>query len=435
MLNIGFIMSSSKENYEPFRNQPLVIMYLLTILEQKLGNKINLNLIDLRGVQEESALFHIPECDVFLYSAATPDFLEIEALVKDLRSLYPGAKHIGGGPHINLFPEVCAKVFDTIALGEGEETIVTIIEDIFAGNLKPLYKQGKSVDLDAFPYPDRKYSPRKAVVDTGLLAEPFLTLPGTTVLFSRGCPFNCHFCANKDLNFGPVRFRSARLITEEIEYLKREYGVQALALKDDNSIPVNVRIARPFLEAIGRTGVKWRGQSRANGVHPDMVKLARDAGCTHIGIGMESASQQALEIINKHIDLDKARDYIRLLRDTGIGVRLHFILGLPGEPDDIVKRTLAFIDEAQPTSVLLNILTPMPGSEIFNHPENYGIKIKTYDWKKYFSLAGRFEEEEGPDMIFEYDKVMPWGKGMSREQIVHNYVELQTILRERGLNF
>ncbi len=435
MLQIGCIMPSSGQNYKPFRNQPLVLLYLLTILEEKFGDRVNLSLVDLRGVDEDSRLFHIPENDVFLYSAATPDFTEISTIVQSLRSIYPKAKHIAGGPHINIFPEECSKVFDSIVLGEGEESIGKVINDIFALDLKPIYRQGEPVNLDAYPYPSRKYLPRKAVVDTGLLEGKNINLPGSTAIFSRGCPFNCYFCANRYLTWGPVRFRCPQLIEEEIEYLKREYQIEALAIKDDNSIPVNQRVARPLLEAIGRTGIKWRGQSRANGVHPDMVKLASEAGCTDIAVGIESACQEVLTITNKRIDLNKAKEYVRLLKKAGIGARLDFIIGLPGEPDDIVDRTLAFIDKTEPSSVLLSFLCPMPGSELFERPKRFGININTLDWRKYTVVAGRFTEDELPNIVFEYDEVTPWGKGMSKERIFQNYVQLQGILRERGLNF
>jgi len=407
----------------------------MTILEDKFGDRVDLSLIDLRGVDEDSLLYHIPEKDVFLYSAATPDFTEIATIVQGLRSIYPKAKHIAGGPHINVFPEECSRVFGSIVLGEGEESIVKVINDILVSDLKPIYRQEERIDLDAYPYPSRQYLPRKAVVDTGLLGGKYLNLPATTALFSRGCPFNCYFCANKKFTFGPIRFRSPQLVEEEIEYLKREYQIEALAIKDDNAIPLNPRVARPFLEAIGRTGIKWRGQSRANGVHPDMVKLAWEAGCTDVAIGVESASQEVLKINNKRLDLNKAKEYIRLLEKTGMGVRLHFIIGLPGEPDDIVERTLAFIAESEPSSVLLSFLCPMPGSELFNHPERFGMHITTFDWRKYTVVGGRFTEDELPNIVFEYDEVTPWGKGISKERILQNYVRLQATLRERRLNF
>jgi len=230
---------------------------------------------------------------------------------------------------------------------------------------------------------------------------------------------------------------SGRAVTfeEEIEYLKKDYGVKALALKDDNAIPLNERIARPFLEAIGRAGVKWRGQSRANGISEDMVKLAAEAGCIDIGIGIESVWPQSLKSINKKIDLQKAKEYIRTLKKYCIGVRLHLIFGLPGEPEDIVSRTLDFINEAEPSSVLLNLLCPLPGSEMYNNPVFFGIKNMCTEWHKLRNLYARFNEREKPHMWFEYCPVTPFGKSMSNERIINNYSELQAILRERNLNF
>jgi len=77
----------------------------------------------------------------------------------------------------------------------------------------------------------------------------------------------------------------------------------------------------------------------------------------------------------------------------------------------------------------------MPGSELFKQPKRFGITINTFDWRKYTFTAGRFTEDELPNIVFEYDGVTPWGKGMSKERIIQNYVQLQGILRERGLNF
>lgn len=436
MLRIGFIIPSSKQNYEPFRNQPLVALYLFSILEEQFGERVRLSMIDLRGIKEDSILYYIPENDIFLYSVATPDFNEISSVVKTLRSIYSKAKHIAGGPHINIFPEQSRIIFDAIVLGEGEESIGKIINDILTSNLKPIYRQEKSVNLDTYPYPYRKYLPKAAIVNTGLLDGDYLSLRGTAVIFSRGCPFNCYFCANKNLNFGPVRYRSPKLVTEEIEYLKREYQIEALAIKDDNSIPFDRQFARKFLEAIGRTGVKWRGQSRANGIDSDMVKLAREAGCTDIAIGIESVFPKVLKLVNKKIDLEKAKDYIRLLNETGIGVRLHFIIGLPGEDDDVVEQTLNFIDESNPRSVLLSLFCPMPGCEIYESPESFGIKLDdSMNWDKYLTAFGRFDKNELPNMVFEYNEVTPWGRGRSKKRIIENCIELQSILRERGLNF
>lgn len=431
MLKIGFVHPTNKHNYDRFRNQPLVELYLLTIIEKHFQEKVELSLIDLRGIEDKYIFHHIPERDVYLYSISTPDFPEFYNILINLRSLYPNAKHVAGGPHINIFPEQCKMLFDAIVIGEGEESIIKVVDDILNLRLEPVYTQYGHVDLNSYPYPERKYLPKTTIVSTGILPGENFNLLASEVIFSRGCPGNCYFCANKKLNFGPVRYRSPELITEEIEYLKKEYGIKAIALRDDHSIPQNPKIAKPLLEAIGKTGIKWRGLTRANGINPDMVKLAWESGCTDIGIGIESASSNVLKLINKGINLDEAVKYIKLLNKTGIAVRLHFILGLPGEPDNIVKQTLDFIEETNPRSVLLSVLCPMPGSEMFEYPDKFGIEIDTTDWEKYHVIFGRFDVKEYPDIVFHYKK----GKGLDKDKIIQNYVELQTILRDRKLVF
>ncbi len=434
-LKIAFVLSNSIYNPEPFRNQPLVAFYLLTILDEHFGSRIQSSLIDLRGISNEHIPFHLPENDVYLHSAATPDFVDLQVVLRNIKELYPLAKNIAGGPHVNLFPNECSKLYDSIVLGEGEESIIQAIEDIFSSSLKLVYRQQGVIDVNKYPISDRSYSPKAAVAVKRTLGGPYTDLLGAEVVFSRGCPFNCHFCANKKLTFGPVRFRSPENITAEIEYLKKEYNVQALAIKDDNSMPLNVRVARPFLEAIGKTGVKWRGQSRANGIHPDMVQLAKDSGCVDLAIGIESVSPKVLQIVNKKINLDSASVYLRQLIKADIGVRLHFVFGFPGEPEDIVQQTLDYIDSIGPSSVLLSLLCPMPGSKFFDNPGSFGIVIDSYNWEDYRSQFGRFDEKEKPLMVYHFKEETPWGKSMSNERILDNYMELQEVLRNRGLNF
>jgi anaerobic magnesium-protoporphyrin IX monomethyl ester cyclase len=433
MLHIGFVLPPDIGNFKPFRSQPLTSLYLLTILEEKFGDKVDLSVIDLRGITRENARYYLPEKDVYFYTLMSQEYRNVCEVKDLLRSIYPKSLHVAGGVHVNLFQEDSARIFDSIALGEGDDTVVTIVEDILSGDLKPVYEKSDPVDINRYPYPDRKYIPLPAVVETRLLGGEYIDLPGTSVLFSRGCPFRCSFCAN--VNFGPTRFRTPELIEAEIEYLKKQYNVRALALKDDNAIPTNRKIAGPFLEAIARTHVKWRGQSRANGISEDMVKLAAESGCTDLGIGIESVWPEALKLINKKIKLEEAKQYIRALRKYGIGARLHLIFGLPGEPEDIVPRTLEFIEESEPSSVLLNLFCPLPGSDIALNPRAYGIKNVSLDWHDYRNLYARFDEEEQPHMWFEYNETTPWGKSMSNERIIANYSELQAVLRERNLNF
>ena len=433
MISVAFVIAGGRENFNPFQNPPLCELHLLTILEECFGDKIDISLIDLRGIDEKFISYYIPEKDIYMYSLYTPEWVETVSALTTIKELYPKATQVGGGPHVNIFPEECAKMFDSIVMGEGEESLVTLINDYLDSKIQPIYRQCGDIDIQKYSYPLRKYLPKAAVVQKGHLSGKHADLPGTAVLFSRGCPFKCHFCAN--LTFGNVRFRTPEWIIREIEYLKKEYQIEALSLKEDNGIPVSIKDAEPLLTALGECGIKWRGQSRANGVKPEMVKLAAESGCVEIGVGLESISSRALKLVHKGLNLDKAKDYIRLLQDHGIGVRLHFIIGLPGEPEDIIDQTISFVEEVQPRSVLASLLCPLPGSAIYKTPEKYGIKILSEDWSKYRVAFGRFEDNEELPKVMEYEEMTPWGKAMPWHQIQQNYNILQTYLRERNFNY
>ena len=98
-MRVGFIFPSSDYLYDPFRGDPHTHFQVLTILEAHFGDQLELSLIDLRGVARDSAKYHIPECEVYLYSLYTLDYNELVGIVKELRERFPRARHITGGPH------------------------------------------------------------------------------------------------------------------------------------------------------------------------------------------------------------------------------------------------------------------------------------------------------------------------------------------------
>lgn len=112
MLKIGFIFPSSEYLYDPFKGDPHTHFQILTILKTYFGNKVYLSLIDLGRIKKEFAIYHIPECDVYLHSVYTLDYNEEASIVKNLRERYPKTKHIAGGPHATVFQEECRKAVD-----------------------------------------------------------------------------------------------------------------------------------------------------------------------------------------------------------------------------------------------------------------------------------------------------------------------------------
>jgi len=437
MLNIGFIFPSSDYLFDPFKGDPHTHFQILTVLEDHFGDKINAALIDLRGIKKEFAIYHIPTCDVYLYSVYTLDYNEQVGIVNALRERYPKAEHIAGGPHATVFKDECLNTFDSLIIGDGENSIIEAVNDILNSSLKKVYIQKKPVNINAYPYPKRKYLPKSTIARKGLVnlkhKKGYGELLSTTVIFSRGCPYECHFCAMPQIKeYSPgIRYRDPRLMEEEIEYLKREYGIRGISLLDEIGIPLVRDKAIPYLEAIRRTGIVWRGQSRVDGITPEYAKLAAESGCVTMCLGVESVSQASLDSINKKVNVERAKETIRFLKQNGIETRVYMIMGLPAEPDDIVEKTWDFITETEPTSVYLSMFMVRPGTKIFNDPKKFGIKSVNKDWDKTMHLYSRYDKED-PTLTFEYENKTPWGRGMNNEEIVANYLQLQDKIKDGG---
>lgn len=438
MLHVSFIFPSSNYLFDPFRGDPHTHFQILTVLEEHFGDSIQLSLVDLRGVDTRFALYRIPEADVYLHSVYTLDYNEQVSLIEKLRIRYPKALHLAGGPHANMFQQECLKIFDALVLGDGEESIVRAVKDIMDSDLQTIYRQSQVIDINDYPYPRRHWLPSSTIAREGLLTlkhrDGFDKLLSTTVIFSRGCPYKCCFCEMQISERTPgIRYRTPQSVEQEIEYLKSDYGIEGVSLLDEIGIPLKKAEAISFLEAVGRTNIVWRAQCRVDGITPDLAHLARDAGCVTLCMGVESVSQQSLDIINKKISVEQAKRSIAHIKEYGIEVRIYLIIGLPGEPEDIVERTWSFIKETDPDLVYLSLFTIRPGTQVFNSPEKFGIKKIDKKWEDTMHMFGRYEDEV-PKLTFEYEQHTPWGNSFSNDMIISNYMELQARLKNGGLN-
>lgn len=431
-MNVSFVIPSDLINFKPFRNIPINVLHLSTIIEEKFGDCVSV--IDLRGIKPDNIIYYITDNDIFFYSLTTINYGETIRTVNEIRKEYPNAKHISGGIHVNLYTEECLKTFDSVCVGEGDDKIVEIMNDAKINDLKKVYVEEKLLDVNKYPFPNRKFLPKAAIVEKGTLNDPYKDLLGTSVLLSRGCPFKCDFCAN--LIQSKPRYRTAELIEEEINYLKTNYNISSLAIKDDNILLSNIKQMEKIMSSIARTNLKWRGNCRANGISKEIVKMAKDAGCVDLAIGLESVCQNVLNNVNKRINIEESKKFFGYLNEFEIGIRLNVIMGLPGEPKNIVEKTIKYIEDVHPSSVLASILTPIPGSEIYKNPDKFGIILDNdINFSKLFNVFNRFGTDEEVLMSFKYKEITPFGKSMTNKEIIKNYNELQSYLRSKKLNF
>ncbi len=436
MVKVGIIIPSWHYWVNPCRIQPIYEMYFATLIAARFKkSEVEVDIIDTRGIRKDQQIYHIPERDLYLYwIAKTGDYSRIAELVKEIKAKYPQTKHAAGGTHIDIFGEKCSRDFDALVIGPGEESFSAIIKDVQKGSLKKLYQSDyKDVHYADYPFIKRHFLPEAAIVNNLLFEKYGANIRATCVLFSRGCSFRCRYCVYNVP--GKVQMRRPEAITEEIEYLKRDYKVEAINLKDEICIPVTRDVALPYLEAIKKARVLWRGQTTVLGVTEEKIALAKESGCMELATGVESVSQQVLDIIDKKITTEDVRNFIRLCKKYAIKVKMCLVFGLPGEPQTIVEDTKRFIEEAKPDYISLSGLDPLPGSDIYANSAYYGIKNIDTNWEKHAHLLYRFSDYEEVGLPFEYEKANKWGKTFSREEIISNIRQTQTYFREKQMTY
>lgn len=312
---------------------------------------------------------------------------------------------IFGGPHVSTRPlEVLSNdSIDYIVMGEGERTIIELmnalnrrdsrsLRDIqgigFKENGQPVINPPRAPiqDLDSIPFPARHLIPREKYK-----ASPnhYRRLPMATMMASRGCPFRCTFCDVQKIWPGKYRFRSVKNVVDEIKYLIRDYGIKEIKFWDD-SWGANKEWAREFCHTVISQGldVSWSAQARVNTIDREILKKMKQAGCWCIFFGIESLNQETLEAINKQVTLEQITNALKWTREAGIEVIANFILGLPKETPEKVKRMLKKLCKLNPDYVKFNILTPYPETVLYK-------EIKQGKWgtmvdASYDKLTGYF---------------------------------------------
>lgn len=274
---------------------------------------------------------------------------------------------------------------DLVVKGEGEETLLDIVERTEKGlDLKGvcgtvLKVEGKiSINaprefiknLDELAFPARELLDMSKYYDDPYSAHNCMRYPRLSMVTSRGCPFKCVFCSIHSVWEHRYRARSAENVCDEIELLRRAYGVKEIIFYDDNLTVDKKRINDICLEIKKRKiDIKW---STPNGVaiwtlDENTLMNMKQAGCYKIAFGLESAAANTLKFIHKEfLDFNRARELIRFSNKVGLWTMASFIIGFPYETKDDVMETLAHAIDSDVDSASFYSATPYPGSELYD---------------------------------------------------------------------
>jgi len=327
-------------------------------------------------------------------TSVTMTFDTAMAVVRDTKAIDPSVKTIMGGPHVTFRAEATLTEnpeLDAIILGEGEETIVELVQAIEQGAdwhpIKGLaFRDGLHIvhtghkppglDVDRLPLPARHLLP------LGRYRALNLSISMTT---SRGCPFKCIFCVGRKMVGAKVRYRDPVKVVDELELLTT-YGFSQINLADD-LFTANTGHCRAVCAEIVNRGLKlkWTSFARVDTVSLALLEKMKAAGCTAVSFGIESGSPQILKTVRKGITRDQVLEAVNLCTRAGLQPHASFILGLPGETEQTLQETLAFGEQLEALGVAygFHLLAPFPGTEVRDRCADYEIRITTNDWRRY----------------------------------------------------
>ena len=198
----------------------------------------------------------------------------------------------------------------------------------------------------------------------------------TTVFTSRGCAFDCTFCAGKVAVGKKVRFQSPDLVIEEIEKLIKDYRVEGIYFADD-MFDINKQRADVICEKLIEKGLhkkmRWYPQLRANSIEKRRVELMKRAGAVRADIGFESGSQRTLNTINKRTTVEQNYNAARILHEAGLQFQANIIVGIPGETEDDIRATEAMVRAIKPHWIGFGEFIPLPGSRLYQDLLNKGV--------------------------------------------------------------
>ena len=305
------------------------------------------------------------------FTVWTYQHLHVYRMIRRFRALFPHVSIIVGGAHVSAVEDQVMRecqAIDFAASGEGERLMLRLCEGVPYTQIPGLfYRQGGQI---------RSGGPREWLMDLDLLPFPRFEsyqLDAYTseleINTSRGCPFKCIFCSVPNIMGKKVRYRSIENVINELRHFY-EQGVRNFQFGDDNFLVNRRRVTRLFeaIEAANFEGLTLRcGQGvRADLINRELLELMYRVGFRHLGIGVESAVDEVLEMVIKGTNAATIERGVSLAVELGFDVSLLFVIGTPGETLAHVKRSIEFAERYPVMKAHFFSLVPFPGTPLYD---------------------------------------------------------------------
>ena len=322
------------------------------------------------------------------------EWLVVRSLIEAIRDAYPRALIVMGGEHVTACPDYCLDTCraDVAVLGEGEETIVDLVNAfstkqdfarvpgiVYRGpdGLAHTGRRQRIRAIDEIPLPDWSVFPLETYIDNafGFGMDLGRSMP---ILASRGCPYQCTFCSSPQMWTTLWSARKPELLLEEMKGYMARYGVTNFDFYDLTAIVKKQWIVEfTKLLLAENVTITWQLPSgtRTEAIDDEVSRLLYDAGCRSLDYAPETGSPAELKRIKKKVEPSRMVASMRSAHQAGLQIKTNFILGLPGQTWSDVYHTFTFLFQiacAGVEDVTVFPFSPYPGSELFSQLQARG---------------------------------------------------------------
>jgi len=378
-----------KHDNSIFRFPPLGLGYIVSYLKQ---HNISADLVDCTFLSHKEALEQVKNSKpniIGIYSMFSMKHpaLQMAKLLKNHCEML-----VAGGPLPTLCPENFLDDFDVVAVGEGEETMLELVHAVENhrslstvkgiahkkdNSKKVVYTPPRKLieDLDSLPFPAREFFDNKSYKSHYQQKFGYTT---TSLITSRGCPFNCDFCSRAVFG-NRFRTRSAANIADEMENVQK-LGYDRIWFADDCFTLNPKRLLHICDEIFGRRlKIDWECLSRVDTIDRETAFKMKQAACVRVFFGIESGNDAVLALMKKQATAQQARKAVFTAKSAGLEAGAFFIVGYPGETDKTVLDTLKFASSLPLDYLSFTLPYPIPGTLLYDKVKG---SLEFDDWNE-----------------------------------------------------
>lgn len=337
-------------------------------------------------------------------SCTTSSFHDGVRIADLAKKVEPSIRAVFGGVHVSSMREKVLEDFsvvDLVVVGEGEQTLAELIK---AGGAEPsaiegiIYRDGDDqvifngfrktfLDLDTLPFP--AYEKLAGYPDAYMLPIfNYPKAPNTSCISSRGCPYACSYC-DRSVFRRSFRYNSAEYLYKHLRYLNERFGIRHINFYDDQFTFNRQRVEDFTAMMIDRPlGMTFNCAVRAEHIDLELLRLMKKAGCWMISLGIETGDEDLLAQHRQNADLAMLADKIRMIKKAGIRTKGLLMMGLPGESEQSIQKSMDYVFSLPIDDFNLAKFTPFPGSPIHENIHQLGDFVE--NWEKMDCMTFQF---------------------------------------------